>query len=95
MAIFFKDELGRDIRPSPLGYDITGYTITIYIRKPDTTNLTKSGTIVDATTGQVKYASTSGDLSLVGEYFTQVKAVSGGTTKYGPIESFYVEDRLV
>jgi hypothetical protein len=92
--IYFKGEVNRDINPSPLGFDITGTTVTIYFQRADGTKLTKTGTIVDATTGQVKYTTTAGDtvLDTVGEWIMQVKVnISTTTVKYGPIENFYVE----
>ncbi len=96
--VYFKDEVARDIVPSPLGFDITGTTVTIYFQNPAGTPLTKTGSIVDATTGQVKYTTTASDsvLASVGEWFMQVKVnISTTTVRYGPIENFYVESRIV
>lgn len=89
--IYFKNEVGRVIYPKPLPFDITGYTITVYITKPDASIVTKSGTIVDAASGQISWTVASGNIDTVGEYFQQVKAVSGGTTRYGEAETFKVE----
>ena len=96
--IYFKGEVNRDIRPTPLGFSISGMTVTINFQRPDGSAIAKTGAIVDAATGQTKYATTSSDtvLDTVGEWFMQVKVNNGSTTvRYGPIESFYVEDRLV
>jgi hypothetical protein len=93
---YHKSELTRVISMTPLGTgtDISGYTITVYVRKPDATVLTKTGTLDDGPTNQVHWTALTTDLSLVGEYLMQAKAVSGGTTVYGPAETFYVEDNL-
>lgn len=94
IPIYQKGEIGLVIPLTPLGEDITGSTITIYIRKPDTTVVTKSGTIVDAITGQVSWTTVSGNTDTNGEYIQQAKYVTGGVTKYGPMETFYVDDTL-
>lgn len=78
----------------PLEENISGYTVTMYVRKPDGSTLTKSGTIVDSATGQVSWTTSGTDIGSVGEYIQQAKYVSGGTTKYGPMETFYVDDVL-
>lgn len=98
MKIYHKGEVNRDIVPTPLGEDITGVTVVIYFMRPAGTVLTKTGSIVDATTGQIKYTTTAGDtvLDTVGEWQCQVKVnVSTTTVKYGPVEIFQVEDNLV
>lgn len=98
MKVYHKGVVNEDIVPSPLGYDITGVTVTIYFLKPDgTTTVTKTGSIVDATTGQVKYTTAAaGDLDTVGEWQCQVKVnISTTTIKYGPVETFQVEGNIV
>lgn len=96
--IYFKGEVARDIKPTPLGFNITGYTVTVNFQRPDGTTLSKTGTIVDTTTGQVKYTTTAGDtvLDTVGEWLMQVKVnVSTTNILYGPVENFYVEERIL
>lgn len=96
--IYTKGEVARDIKPSPLGFDITGTTVTIYFWRPAGTKINKTGAITDAATGQVKYTTVAGDTALdtVGEWLMQVKVnISTTTVLYGPIENFYVEDTLV
>jgi len=92
--IYYKGEQNRDINPSPLGFDVTGMTISIIFYRPNLTTITKTGSIVDAATGQVKYTTTAADtvLDTLGEWMMQVKATNGTpTVKYGPLENFYVE----
>jgi hypothetical protein len=99
--IYFKGEVARDIKPSPLGPaigDITGYTVTINFQRPAGTTITKTGAIVDAATGQVKYTTTASDtvLDTVGEWLMQVKVnLSTTNVYYGPVENFYVEERIL
>lgn len=98
MKIYHKGEVNRDIVPTPLGEDISGTTVTMYFSRPDGTTLTKTGAIVDAATGQVKYTTTAGDtvLDTAGEWQVQVKVnISTTTVKYGPVEVFQVEGTIV
>lgn len=92
--IHYKGETGKVITPAPLGWDITGYTITVYVIKPDLSMLTKSGTIVDAGTGQVSWTTLSTDINAEGQYSQQVKAVNGTIVRYAPAELFSVESVL-
>lgn len=93
--IHYKGETGKVIQPSILGVDVTGCTITVYVLKPNgTTLLTKSGTIINASTGQVSWTTISTDIDTVGEYHSQVKTVNGGVTLYYPAETFKVDDVL-
>lgn len=94
---FFKNEVGRVIRPSPLGFDISAYTISVLFQRPAGTTITKSGTAVDNTTGQVSYTTTTSDtvLDTLGEWLMQVKLTTGGgSALYGPLENFYVEEKI-
>jgi len=91
---FYKGETARVITPKPFSFDITGYTITTYVRKPDATIVTKSGSIVDATTGQHSWTTASTDINAKGAYWSHSKAVSGSTVRYNEPEVFYVEDVL-
>lgn len=97
--IYFKGEVARAIFPSPLNFNISGFsTLSINFFKPDGTTVTKTATAVDNNTGQVKYVTTASDtvLDKVGEWFMQVKVNTSTTAvRYGPIENFYVEDRIV
>lgn len=90
----FKNET-RVLYPPPFDFDITGYTITTYLLRPDATTVTKSGTITDATTGQTSITTVSTDLNQTGQFVWQSKAVSGGTTRWAPAGDFYVEATIV
>ena len=96
VQIHFKGESAKVIYPIPLPFDITGYTITVYVRKPDASLLTKTGTIVDAASGQISWVTdnSGANLSIVGEYISQVKAVSGSIIRYMEPETFKVDDTL-
>lgn len=92
---YFKGNKGIVVYPTPLQAVITGYTITVYITKPDATLVTKSGSVTSGTTGQTSWTTAATDMDIVGKYYQQVKAVSGSSViLYGPIEEFRVEDTL-
>lgn len=83
------------IAGQPTTFSLAGATLTVYVLKPDgSTVLTKSGTIVDATTGQWSWTTASGDFSDGGTYSVQLKAVTGGVTRYADPELLYVDGKI-
>jgi hypothetical protein len=86
----FKPDIGTVISLDT-GAVITGYTVTIEVKKPNGTTASWTATIgVD--TKSVEHAIASGDLTESGTYQLQAKVSSGGNTWYGSTASLVVKD---
>ncbi len=77
---------------SNVAVDISTATdLKIYLRKPDSTTLTKTGVLyTDGTDGKMVYTTIAGDLDLVGNYKIQGKVEIDGGTFYTDLGSFKV-----
>lgn len=54
------------LRRDGVPLNLTGVTVTLELRKPDRTTASKSTTVLDATTGQVRYDTVAADYDLPG-----------------------------
>ena len=69
--------------------------LTLLIKKPAGTLLTKTTPTVNYTTGVITYDSVSGDLDEVGEYTVQVRGVfDDGDDLRSDKDKFYVYEKL-
>lgn len=59
--------------------DITGYTITLNLRQPDGTDVTKTASILDAANGKFKFVWDSSDLVSGYGQPAQVRIVNGSS----------------
>lgn len=77
-------------------YDLTGYTVTIVLIKPDGTRTTKSGSLdADPTTGKAYWTTTaSSDLDVKGWWRIQGLATKSGVSIPSDIGRFLVEENL-
>ena len=77
-----------------VAWDISGGTVTLYLKKPDGTLLTKGATLTSPTTGQADYICLTTDLDQDGDWVKQWKVVAGGLTMWTDEETFTVESNL-
>lgn len=71
--------------------DVSGATITAYLKKPSATTLTKAASLyTDGTDGKIKFSSASGDFDETGVWNIQVKVVDSGNTWYSDVGRFRV-----
>ena len=77
--------------------DISDATaLTLYLRKPNRTYLTKTPTLyTDGTDGMVTYTSISGDWSVSGTWGVEVKVTFGTTVYNSSIGTFAVKETVV
>jgi len=62
---------------------VSGATVTVYLKKPGGTTLTKAAALyTDGTDGKIKVSSASGDLVESGLWTVQAKIVESGNTWY-------------
>ena len=69
--------------------DLTGYTVTLHLRRPDGTTVTKTGVITDAAGGQFKFKFDAGDLVAGDCQLAEVQFVNP-STDITTSEQFYV-----
>ena len=70
-------------------------SLSIYIKKPDGTILTRTATKnTDGTDGKMYYVTVAGDLDAAGQYKLQGKVVLSGGTFYTSISTFKVHCNL-
>lgn len=73
----------------------TASSINIYFKKPGYDTVSKSGTLyTDGTDGIVYYTIASGDLNVVGNWYTQVEIVISDTNWRSDIQTFNVYENL-
>lgn len=65
-------------------WDITGATVTLYMRKPDGTLLTKTAAVTDGDAGVAEYTTSTTDLDVGGPWELTWKVVLGGVTVLSP-----------
>lgn len=71
--------------------DVSGASVTIYLKKPSGTTLTKAASLyTDGTDGKVKVSSASGDLDEGGLWTVQAKVAESGNTWYSDVGRFRV-----
>jgi hypothetical protein len=95
-----KDDTGTKLlvtlTDDGVAVDISSATgLTIYIRQPDGTVLTRSGTLNgDGTDGKMYYLTAAGDLDAAGQYKIQGKVTLSSGTFYTSISTFKVHSNL-
>ena len=81
------------------GFSLTGMTTKkVVILRPDATSVQYTGASVvvdDAITGQWHVVAAAGDLNQAGLYLRQSYWSDGSVIRYGPLDTFLVEDPLV
>ena len=77
MSNIYQNEVGKTIQVKT-GYDITGATATLIVKKPDATIVDWSCSIDSGGEG-ASYVSGAGDFSQAGTYFFQLKVVTTGS----------------
>lgn len=89
LQLLVKDENGAIV-------DISTATLQVWIRKPDLSVLTKTGTLVnDGTDGLMQYVTVSGDLDTAGKWAIQgFVEFSNGTEFHTDVHHFRVYDNL-
>lgn len=75
--------------------NLTGATVTLHLRKPDATTLTKPATITAAATGAWSYSWAVGDLDTPGVWEVEAQVTFSDTTvqTFGP-QRFYVAPQI-
>jgi hypothetical protein len=95
-----KDDAGTKLlvtlTDDSVAVDISSATgLTIYIRQPDGTVLTRSGTLNGGgTDGKMYYLTVAGDLNAAGHYKIQGKVTLSSGTFYTSISAFKVHSNL-
>jgi hypothetical protein len=95
-----KDDAGTKLlvtlTDNSVAVDISSATgLTVYIRQPDGTVLTRSGTLNgDGTDGKMYYLTVAGDLDTAGHYKIQGKVTLSSGTFYTSISAFKVHCNL-
>jgi uncharacterized protein YfaS (alpha-2-macroglobulin family) len=72
-------------------WDLTGATVTFYLKKPDGTLLTRTPTITNAVGGIAAYQALTTDLDVKGTWRNAWKVVGGGQTFVSGLERLQVE----
>jgi hypothetical protein len=95
MPLAYKGDIGARLTISTSNTAIpSGTTLTVIIKKPSGTLLTKTPS-VNLTTGVLTYDTVSGDLDETGEYKVQVHGVFvDGDDLYSDRDSFTVYEKL-
>lgn len=95
MALVYKGDIGTRLTIATSNTIMALTTVlTVLIRKPSGTLLTKTPT-VNYTTGVLTYDTISGDLDETGEYKVQVRGVfDDGDDLRSNMDSFYVYEKL-
>lgn len=75
-----------------VAYDLTDVvSVTVLIRKPSGTTVSKTGTVYNARKGEVRYVTVSGDLDQVGTYTWQAQVVpAAGQVLHSAMDTFQV-----
>lgn len=96
MALVYKGDIGTRLTIATSNTIMALTTVlTVLIRKPSGTLLTKTPTSINYTTGVLTYESLSTDLDEVGEYKVQVRGVfDDGDDLRSDLDSFYVYEKL-
>lgn len=96
MTIVYRGDVGARLTIATANATMTVTTVlTVLIKKPNGTVLTKTPTAVDYTTGAVTYDTVAGDVDTVGEYTVQVHGVfDDGDDLRSNVDKFYVNERI-
>ena len=90
MSKIYVGDVGTSISLNT-GLDLTGATVTdIYVKKPDGTLVTWTGTVTDDTC--ITRVTQAGDLDQKGVYYVQAKLSLGGWVGRGETANFTVYD---
>lgn len=75
--------------------DLTGYSsLEIRLQRPDKTVFDRDLTVIDATTGQVRYTTLAGDLDQAGRWHFQLLISIPEWSGAGSLGSFWVQAAL-
>ena len=96
MTLVYRGDIGTRLTIATGNTSIASTTvITVLIKKPDGTVLTKTPGAINYTTGAITYDTISGDLDIVGEYTVQVRGVfDDGDDLRSNTDRFYVNERV-